>query len=1386
MSKTRKNEKYKKSVFFLFFALFLFSCEGDPEFMQKIDEEIAWSNAAKLTVTVVQGAGNEAWGSSPQNGEGSRDNKRQNEKPRKGYPFNVEFTPNSDFGFVEWLAFESETYTEKAAGLFFALSSGVDYEDAVTEFALNRTSVETLPKELTHTGAWIQTITINESIDVTLLPYSDTRPRIVQTNPPLVNTGVSYNLGQTITIYFSEPGLNYQTGELSDFFAEGLIQIIGQTISGNKFYDDLSEFFSTPSYNDNLRTITIRPEDLPLEELIITVTVGPNIESKNGNIMSSPVSFSWITNTETIRDRFTAENIWGIHNPDTAASEANFFYLRAMPNIASNYRDARLRKNALGNYEITLYFSITANNDEMGEPTHCVIQEYRAFSLTGNNTANVGETKTYSITPITTNIDDPAANTYRTANDNVRAYRITHELQTGEAPMGIWRLVLTPYRHQGSDRIGLDTWGNAHTQGCYSTVVLNETLPAGNAVLSLNTTVSGTGIYNYGANNQLLNFDVNFNNVVDTWTNSGILRDRADTERPWTIDLFNEIEWQWRIVGSNGIVVHSPNVWLSTDTRSITDVNLKDVLGSSLDIRRIELRYRNKLNQESNWIETSSRLIYFEANYGNVSAYSAIYDPDADTITVNWTNPVGSDFDRVEVWYRVNDMNIVIPPVFDSTSTAYNPKANGFIISSVPRLVTSGVWDGIPVSNTHQYEIFMRTHSVVDSREAVSFKIWNFGTPDVENSGMRTGTAPEYTEAIEVNEQLTVSSEQLGKTFVLTRDIVITNHVPIGDSDFPFTGSFYGNGHKVTINSWSWAPPENIDDVATVTDIGLFGVTGGNALISDVTVEYETAKRTAVTISTNENAQFGGIAGTTTGSTQLINVLVKGSVNYNIQSDYSAMVGGLVGQMIDTSSIKNAYGELNLTVNKFTNSTQVQGIYTYIGGIAGSMGGINGAAVTIEGVNSVGNITVGSARNFNTGWSSRTLGLFIGGLAGQAHGADNTDVQRVKIHNSGYQQGSIIVMDGNGSAAIGGAVGKVIEYANISNCFAKPTVININKNNTVGSMTIGGFIGFLEANGTIINCYSEGPITIPSTAGSGYAGGFAGRLDADISYCFAKGNVSVGILRNIVAAGGFVGELSANASFCYATGDVIATRLYVASIVNLIGRPLGHTVGGFAGSIMETASISNSYALGNVFAYDAFSTGFFYTGIIAAGGFVGWFNSTGNINRCFSRGNVNAHRTGGGSPIFAGGLIGRAGDNTDTVNINIGRDVHNSVAFGSSVIITVGGSISEDLRNIGRIYGSARTDENKLNNRAFSGMSLFSDTRFDPRDPVRVDVPENPLATSQHGADTGDNLLRSRAFWENATTGLGFSNDDWDFTLVTTQRYPFLRASKNGSRMGGQ
>jgi len=725
----------------------------------------------------------------------------------------------------------------------------------------------------------------------------------------------------------------------------------------------------------------------------------------------------------------------------------------------------------------------------------------------------------------------------------------------------------------------------------------------------------------------------------------------------------------------------------------------------------------------------------------SLTSYSAVYNSDNITVTYTQTNA-----DDVKTYYRRNK-GANTP--FDGT------------ISGVPAPEAGNVKNGISVSGIQEYEIVIELYAENIMEHRTTFKIWNIPgmIASLNNTTYGTMTITEITALSAIHENATGQ-------YVLVNDITVGSHTPISN----FKGKFYGNGHTVTISG-----------SMTANNSGLFG-TVSDGIVRDLTVNYSNA-----TINPTDTAQFGGIAGTTSGSAQLINILVKGAVTFSVNGDTNAYVGGMVGRMgtatTDTTSISNAYGGLNLTVEK---SNAVTSGSLYIGGAVGSMGDVtNGSVVKVREVSVTGNITVGKngtpVNVVDNGYYNTSYGLFVGGITGLIYGS--TDTKRAELHNSDYRQGTITVFSGNGGSFLGGAVGSLRASGTITNCSSLQSGFEISKTGT-GLSCIGNFAGIFYS-GTVENCYAEKDVTVIADTGANgnmFIGGFAGRIDANTSYCYAKGNVSV-LGYGHVLAGGFTGAitLGITLSKCYATGNITAinrggstnTPYNYSSIGGYIPAI---AVGGLVGYCDQAdIVIENCYALGDVFADKPVGDG----GIFA-GGLIGVTN--GKTANCFAIGSVVAQRASDKSDktgsqnieqaVSAGGLIGRKTGN---------RDAQNNAVRGERVTATGPGVI-----NMGRIFG-VREGNGTISNRAFNDLQFRTSIVYSAGG-ITPTTPTSSTADSKDGTDAHAGNFRDRSFWGDATgsTGLKFnSNAIWDFSTVEMRGYPVLR-SENGQRLGGQ
>jgi hypothetical protein len=283
----------------------LLSNKPEIDLEKAMDEAIAYANAARLTVTVAVPDG---WGFSPQQGTNRAGD------TRRGFPFDVEFTPAPAYAFLEWRAYRTSVLpADWRNDPGTALHGVEELEEGAVSIAAageNRTGV---------------TIAIGEP--VTLIPWCRDEPRIIRTDPPLDVQGGYYRPAKTITIYFAAP-LNESSAQS---FGTDYIVITARNIESDGSVGDTSfnvcgmevegarKWFKDPVYDNNLRTITIEPEETssPEENVEITVELGTGIQSSlSTNGMSKAVSFSYRTRSASASfiDTWTAA-----YNPEANA-----------------------------------------------------------------------------------------------------------------------------------------------------------------------------------------------------------------------------------------------------------------------------------------------------------------------------------------------------------------------------------------------------------------------------------------------------------------------------------------------------------------------------------------------------------------------------------------------------------------------------------------------------------------------------------------------------------------------------------------------------------------------------------------------------------------------------------------------------------------------------------------------------------------------------------------------------------------------------------------------------------------------------------------------------------------------------------------------------------
>ena len=339
-----------------------------------------------------------------------------------------------------------------------------------------------------------------------------------------------------------------------------------------------------------------------------------------------------------------------------------------------------------------------------------------------------------------------------------------------------------------------------------------------------------------------------------------------------------------------------------------------------------------------------------------------------------------------------------------------------------------------------------------------------------------------------------------GQTVTLTNDLTVSGWTePIGTEENPFTGTFAGQSHSITLSGSTGlfgvtdgATIENVTLVATIAN------TDNNAKVTNNTASLEDVfdPVTGAHIATDTEVYtggYGGIVNVAKNST-IENCAVTGSVEYN----NSNHVGGIVGRLETTTGA-------NTSTVKNCDVTAVLNGHRCTGGIVGAIYG-DGTA-TIE----------------NCGFMKKT---------DQFPNADAT-------------------MTGNLST--GGIVGLCLSPATISKCFNH---VNIGANSDVK----GGIVAMAQAYNkgaiTIESCYNKGEV---AASGCKYAGGIVGVANnTAISYCYNSGNISSPGAHGGIAAVANKSKIE----YCYNVGPITTDGAHgpiISSLITDAGESSGFT-----------------------------------------------------------------------------------------------------------------------------------------------------------------------------------------------------------------------------------
>ncbi len=287
---------------------------------------------------------------------------------------------------------------------------------------------------------------------------------------------------------------------------------------------------------------------------------------------------------------------------------------------------------------------------------------------------------------------------------------------------------------------------------------------------------------------------------------------------------------------------------------------------------------------------------------------------------------------------------------------------------------------------------------------------------------------------------------------------------------------------------------------------------GNNHKISNLSYEFKLEK-TSATI---------GLFGCSLGSIydltlENINFVIS-DYNTSSRADYNVYFGGLVGE--NRGIIKNVKvsGIIDGDKSKINSNVSFR---ISAGLVAGRNFNI------IENVSSSGSV-LGTVINSKYIAAAHS---YIGGLVGYNNGTINNSYTTADVNGEASSQASYTTYD-----------------------------------NSITLMHAGGFVGYMDNNSVISNCYASGNVSVKTTSyTSGQitinVGGFVGRADGKINssadapkinYCYASGNVEAYSKYTTTRVGGFVGHVYADIKFyrCFTISE--ASALYAGDDASFV------------------------------------------------------------------------------------------------------------------------------------------------------------------------------------------------------------------------------------------
>lgn len=372
----------------------------------------------------------------------------------------------------------------------------------------------------------------------------------------------------------------------------------------------------------------------------------------------------------------------------------------------------------------------------------------------------------------------------------------------------------------------------------------------------------------------------------------------------------------------------------------------------------------------------------------------------------------------------------------------------------------------------------------------------------------------------------------------------------------------------------------------------------------------------------------------------------------------------------------------------------------------------------------INDIDASASAGWNNGLGFNPIGWFAGSLDGNGYTISNLVINRPNVHQTALfthlggageikniSLENVSIHGGSRSASIAGTVAGTIYNVSVTG-------------NIQGTSTVGGVVGQVDSNGSIINSHAD----VVVSASGHMAGGLLGNNNSGT----LTGNSSAGSVSGVNRVGGLVGSNAGDLSESFSSSSVNGSE----------------NVGGLVG-FNHNSVIEKSYSTGPVSGD---------TNVGGLAGFMGWNNSL--IRLSFSTSDV----TGSGNQV--GGLIGRL-QSGQVENAFARGDVIGNNRVGGLVGEMLFGALLVNTYSTGDLSPNASGQVGGLVGRNNQGSSINS----------FWDIESSGFNTSALGVGKTTAQMLEQTTYTDA--GWDFSSI-WSMDPNINNGYPFLQAFFTG------